>query len=289
MSTNQPPTPILDLVKKEAPTFEKILSLSTAPGVDIPTIAQQELGYLELISQSKPDLLQCTSQSIILALKGVMRQNLTLDPYAGLVYVKTRNVNAGTQDAPKWLKVAEMMPTANGIISINRQLGRVLDFTNPEVKKDATGKVIEVSMSLLLPSPLGPRWEKRTFDESDFMRWRRASHKENGRNKNNANAETLNYANPNYTSWKGGMDPEFARAKCIRHSFKKLGTNPQESQGTVRVHDLPKQQAVVNPEMDEYPDGAGTTDNDVITDYEEINSTLNDQSPDSYIPNSNDL
>lgn len=284
----QPAKQPLDIVRNDLPTLEKILSLSAAPGTDVATIAAQEFMYLEAIAQSKPEVYNCTPQSILLAVKGVMRQNLTLDPYAGLVYTKTRNVNIGTQQAPIWAKVLEMMPTANGLISINRQLGRILDYTNPEVKKDITGKVVEVSMKILKPSYGAPRWETYTFDESDFTRWQRASHKENARNKQDADANKLNYANPNYTNWKGGIDPEFARAKCIRHSLKKLGTNPQEvASASVKVAGVP-QDRVIDPEKDEYVDTqSGEMYTDVI--HEELNSTLGEPINTDDLPNTNDL
>lgn len=281
----------LALVKQELPTIEKILALNAPAGIDLSTVAAQELMHLEAIAQSKPDLLNCTPMSVLLAVKAVMQKNLTLDPYAGLVYVKTRNVNVAPYGQPeKWVKVAEMMPTVNGLLSVNRQLGRVLDYTNPKVIKDATGKVISVSMQLLKPSHGNPRWELYEFDESDFMRWRIASHKENSRgykqnsNKEQPNTATLNYANPNYTSHKDGIDPEFARAKCIRHSLKKLGTNPQEKAAKL----LPiKQEMVVNPEVDEYVDYSETAEG--FTPHVEVTSTTKDAQPDFDIPNTDDL
>ena len=112
------------------------------------------------------------------------------------------------------------------------------------------------------------RWEVRTFDESDFIRWQIASHKENGRNKEDASLEKLNYANPNYTSWKGGIDPEFARAKAIRHGLKKLGTNANE-----------KYANKINPvvfnkvEIDEEKDNAAATEETPITPHEEVADT----------------
>jgi hypothetical protein len=159
-----------------------------------------------------------------MAVKAVMKQNLSLDPAAGLVYIKTRNVKVGD----KWAKALEIMPSANGLISIARQCGRILDIKRPQVEKDTNGKVTGVSVEVLLPSYGEPRWEKFEFDESDIFRWRRASHKEMSRNKPDANNESLNYANDNYTNWNGGIDPEFARAKAIRHALKKLGTNANE-------------------------------------------------------------
>lgn len=219
----------LELIKKEMPTLEALLRINVPPSADAHAIVQQELEFLRMQMDLKPDLALCEAMSVVLAVKSAIKKNLSLDPQAGLVYIKTRNVNTakrGEQD--KWIKVMEVMPTANGLISINRQCGRILDIERPEVQKDATGKVVGVSVKYLVPSIPTPRWQAVGFDQSDFLKWRRASHKENSRGKQDANAETLNYSNPNYTNFKGGIDPEFARAKCIRHALGKLGTNPNE-------------------------------------------------------------
>ncbi len=223
MSTEVKP---LELLKTAVPELKAILALNAKEGVDVETIALQELEHLRMAAITKPDILDCLPATVVMAVKAVLKQNLTLDPYAGLVYIKTRNVkikNAQGQD--EWKKALEIQPSCNGLLSINYQCGKIIDHKNPEVKKDDAGKVIEVSFEYQVASG---RWEKRTFDESDFTRWQLASHKENGRNKQDAKIETMNYANPNYTNWKGGIDPEFARAKAIRHSLKKLGTNPNE-------------------------------------------------------------
>jgi len=212
------------VVHEQLPTLKQILSLNAKEGIDVETLALQEMEHLNSHLLTKPELLECLPQSVIMAVRSVMKQNLTLDPYAGLVYVKTRNIKINNV----WKKALEIQPSANGLISIARQCGRLLDIKRPEVEYDANKKVIKVYVDLLLPSVPQPRWERITFDESDFYRWQRASHKENSRNKQDADNEKLNYANDNYTNWKGGIDPEFARAKAIRHGLKKLGTNPNE-------------------------------------------------------------
>lgn len=228
---------VLELAKKELPTLQALIKLNSQAGTDTATLAMQELEYLQNISIGMPALLQCIPDTVIMAIKKVLKQNLTLDPDAGLVYVKTRNVNMGNNN---WAKVLEIMPTANGLISINRQCGRIMDVKRPTVTKDANGKVAAVTFHFQKPTFNDKRqpvatWVEETFDEDDFYRWRRASHKENARTwkqesgKPQPNSETLNYANENYTNFKGGIDPEFARAKAIRHGLKKLGTNQNEN------------------------------------------------------------
>lgn len=223
-------TETMAVVKQELPQFQALFALNARPGVDVATLAAQELEFLEQRALTTPAIYDCVPQTIIMAVKGAISKNLSLDPDAGLTYVKTRNIKVGEN---QWAKALEVQPTANGLISINRQCGRILDVKRPEVTKDATGKVIGVFVEFMVPSydlngNKTARWEQVTFDEDDFYRWQRASHKENGRNKQDADAKTMNYANENYTNFKGGIDPEFARAKAIRHGLKKLGTNLNE-------------------------------------------------------------
>lgn len=220
---NQKP---MELLKNEVPQLTALLSLNAKQGVDINTVALQEIEYLRMQALTKPDIMECLPQTVLMAVKQVLKQNLTLDPYAGLVYIKTRNIKVGTE----YKKALEIQPSCNGLISINRQCGRLLDIKRPKITKDGNGKVTDVSVDILLPTHGGTRWETFEFDASDFKRWQLASHKEMSRNKADASSETLNYANANYTSFNGGIDPEFARAKAIRHSLKKLGTNQNERQ-----------------------------------------------------------
>lgn len=276
------------LFKEELPQLQALLALNARAGTDVKTLALQELEYLGNVALAKPEILQCLPQSIIAAVKSALKKNLTLDPDAGLVYIKTRNL-ALEKDAngkvTKWGKVLEIQESANGLISVARQCGRIFDIKRPEVTKDASGRVIGVSVEVLLPSYPQPRWDRRDFDESDFERWRRASDKENGRGKTDGGAPGYKYANPNYTSWKGGIDPEFARAKAIRHGLKKLGTNTNERNAERIVVSAPKQ-VIVDPKADEAATGEEYHEYSEVGDssqyHVETHEVVN-------IPNSNEL
>lgn len=213
-------------LRNELPTLKKLLSLTRA-GEDVETLAMQELDYLKYHMIQKPEIKDCFPESVVLAVKTVLRQNLSMDPYAGLVYIKTRNMKVkGPNGFETTVKALEIQPSCNGLLSIAVQCGSVQDFKRPEVTKDSSGKIIGVSVELQHPTG---RWETFKFDEDDFLRWRIASH-----NERQGAAEDLNYskASAHYTKWKGGIDPEFARAKAIRHGLKKLGTNPYKSKKT---------------------------------------------------------
>lgn len=265
------------ILKDEMPQFAALIRLNGA-GDSAEVLARQELAYLEEVGMTNPKIFQCEKLSIVLGVKWALKNNLTLDRNAGLVYIQTRNVKVGSA----WKQVLEVKPSPEGLISIARQYGRILDIKNPKVTKDAHGKVIEVTLSILIPAYPKPRWEDRVFDESNFERWRKASHKNNSKSwdpqaqypnkKGPPNDETLNYANELFTSWKGGMDPEFAKAKAVRHGLKKLGINANELKkelmdaGVLPVP-APAKKLDINPEIAK----AEALEEDVA--YEEVKST----------------
>jgi len=268
MSTEKKP---MELLRTELPQLEALLSLNALPGTDVKILVAQELEYLRMHALTKPEIMDCIPDTVVMAVKTVLKQNMTLDPEAGLVYVQTRNINVGGS----WKKALEITKTANGIISFNRQCGRILDVKNPVVEKNTLGKVVKVSIEFLVPSVPSPRWDLREFDESDFEKWRRASHKQNARSWKQGdsrpapNADTLNFANEHYTNWKGGIDPEFARAKAVRHGVKKLGTNPNEGR-FMKIIVPTEKQVIIDPEKD------SLANHEEIVSHEVVESTINE-------------
>lgn len=274
---------VMELVKNQMPTLKALIALNIGEGPNVETLALQELEYLKMQAALKPDLLNCRADSVLLAVKSVLKKNLSLDPTAGLVYVQTRSVNTAKKgEQAKWEKVVEISETANGLISINRQCGTILDWERPKVIKNAAGKVIAVKFRYLVPSVPAPRWEEVEFDESDFERWKIKSHEQNARGWNSNSGKpqpdinTLNYANPNYTNFNGGLDPEFARAKAVRHGLKKRGTNLNEGRAKVIVMDRKDVQVVpgesaIKEAGDENIHGNGENE---FTEYQEVNTSL---------------
>lgn len=267
--TDKPETGIA-LLQKELPQLKAIMGLSRKG--DTATMALQELDYLNTMMLTKPEIGNCLPISIVSAVKSVLKQNLSLDPAMGLVYVTTRKIKQGEV----WKDILEIKPSANGLLSIARQAGRVLDMDRPKITRNAEGKVIGVSFRYLVPTittegKKGARWKEDEFDEYDFQRWRMASHKEKSRSYKVVpilteeqlskgwkqqppmlvpDETTMNYANKLYTSWMGGIDPEFARAKAIRHSgLKKSGTNQNEV--AAMNFSMAMTEPMINPEVEE--------------------------------------
>ena len=137
---------VLAILDDNKPTLQALASINLPAGVNAEALVLQELDYLKQIAFTKPAILECIPDTIVYAVKSCLKNNLTLDPSAGLVYVKTRNVKVGTE----WKKALEITPSCNGILSINYQCGKVIDHKNPEVIKDGTGKVIGVEFEYRL-------------------------------------------------------------------------------------------------------------------------------------------
>lgn len=238
----------LELIKNSMQEFNALMNINYAGEsdmVDSNALVIQELEHLDYLTISKQDILACEPKSIVHAVKSVIRDNLTLDPNANLTYVTTRSVNIKEGDKSRWAKVLEIKPTANGAISLARMNGRILDIKEPQVEKDVNGKVIKVTVEYLVPSYPSPRWEVKVYDEDEFNRWRIASHKERSRgydsnkDKNAPDDKTMNYANALYTSFKGGIDSEFAKTKAVKHALKRLGTNKNEKHNRIKIEKKP--------------------------------------------------
>lgn len=275
-------------MNKEKATLAQLVLINMPRGStieDANRLALKEITNFEMIASMKPALLTCTPASIYLAVKQCISDGLTLSPSAALVYLVPGTVNVGTKEKAEYINVLTYDPTANGRLSMARQSGRILDNEMPEPKFDSQGKVLSISVKFLVPSVPSPRWETVIFNESHFNKWRWASHLKNSRNKQGADNAKMNFANPNYTNWNGGIDPEFAATKAIRHGLNRRGTNMNERPNTNVQMDFKGMPAeIVNKEAAD-----ATTDAQVLyTHYEDVENTSTRQT-DSETINSENL
>ncbi len=211
----------ISLLKTELSTIEAIIKLNATPGTNVSAIALQELDFLAMHMILKPFIAECIPETVVQAVKYSLKNNLSLDPNAGLVYLMPISVKVGGV----YKQALEIKPSPDGKLSIAYQCGTILDSKRAVIEKNENGKVIKASVEILLPSVPSPRWEKVELDHSDFERLRKFSHIKNARGKNDADIKKLNYANPLYTNFYEGIDPEFARSKVISAALKKRGTN----------------------------------------------------------------
>ena len=207
----------LTLLNQEKPTLAQLCLINMPSGAsleDAQRLALKEIMNYEMILANRPELAVCTPESVVMAIKACIADNLTLAPNSGLVYLYPGKVLVKIEGTTKTYKdVLNYDPSPEGRLSIAYQAGTILDHKRPEYTFDANGQVETVSCEFLVPSHPAPRWDKVVCDRSFFAKLKAKS------------AAKFGNANANYSSWNGGIDPEFAFAKLIRHGLKKRGTN----------------------------------------------------------------
>lgn len=225
----------LTILETNKPTLTQLILVNLPKGStiqDAEMLALKEIMNFEAIVSLRPELLNCDPRSVLLAVKQCISDNLTLAPSAGLVYLYPGKVQVGVDpknNSKIYKDILIYDPTAEGRLSIARQSGSILDHKRPTFTYDASGQVDSVTFEFLVPSYGQPRWESVKFDKNNFLKWKQKSAAKFG-----------GTANANYSSWNGGIDPEFAGSKAIKHALKKRGTNKNEIQ---IVHQEQKQEA----------------------------------------------
>lgn len=208
----------LMLLRSEQPTLTQLILVNMPAGTTVEEanrVALKEISNFEVLLQERPELRNCNPKSVIYAVKQCISDGLTLAPSSNLAYLLPSKVKVGqngNQDIYDW--IVKYDPTANGRLSIAYQAGSILDVKRPYFTFDSDEKLDTVTVEFLVPSIPSPRWEVITFGKMHFKKWADACAKKNS-----------GKLNANYTSWNGGIDPEFAGSKAIRHGLSKRGTN----------------------------------------------------------------
>ncbi len=183
---------------------------------DAEMVLIREMSNFEMLVANKPELEGCSPISVLQAFKECISNNLTFAPSAGLVYLYPSMIKTGvdpkTNQAIK-TKVLVFDPSAEGRLSIAFQAGTILDLKRPVYEYNDKNQITKISCEFLVPSSPAPRWDLVSMDAAEFTRLMQKS------------AAKFGTANAGYTSHNGGIDPEFAFAKLIRHKLKKRGTN----------------------------------------------------------------
>ena len=170
------------------------------------------------------ELANCDPQSVLFGIRKVIGANLSLDRAKGHTYLTPEGIKQADGSYKKVLKVEYQ---AEGMLVLHYNAGTIIDHKRPQIEYNEKGKVVSVKWEYKLSNG---RWESAQLLEMHFEKLRKASHVKNGRNKNDADLNKMNYANPNYTSFSGGIDPEFASAKCIKHALKKMALDRNKFQ-----------------------------------------------------------
>ncbi len=264
-------------------TLTKIALINLPDGTSMEKagkIVMKEIINFEMVCMMKPELANLDKDSIFLAVRNAIADNISLSPNAGLVYLYPGKVCTGVVNNVKVYKdILIYQPTCEGELSIARQSGAILDHKRPVVNFDGKGDVDTVIFEFMVPAYPKPRWESVTFNKTFFEKLKQKSAAKFG-----------GTANANYTSWNqkdngngvmiGTIDPEFAASKAIKHGLKKRGRNANENQHPVQqvektVNTENTEDEVTNLKNQNQQNQQTTENNNTIQDvkFEEIPAT----------------
>jgi hypothetical protein len=218
-------TTAMQVLEKEESTLQLVL-MSANRGMlenEAKQRIQQELINFQEHCMYNESLLKCDLQSLKFGIRKVISANLSLDKAKGHVYLLPTSVKDSKDN---WKQMLEVKWTSEGLLTMHYNAGSIIDHKRPIVTYDQANKVIGVKFEFQVPTK---RWETVEYNTAHFAKWRKASHVKNGRNKKDADLNKLNYANDNYTSFNGGIDPEFASSKAISHGLGKRGLDGNKS------------------------------------------------------------
>lgn len=264
--TNQ--TTALQIVQEQKPTLTELVKANMPIGTSTEQAELalvREISNIEHLLQLKPDLKNCKPESFLIAVKQAIADGLSLSPNDGLVYLVPGRVKKGIvngKDVYEWIVTYDR--TANGRLSIAFQSGAILDVKKPVCEFNEHGRVTSVTVEFLVPSYPQPRWEVVTYGEPYFKRWADAS----GR-KNQGKPNAL------YFSFNGGIDPEFAASKAIRHGLGKRGTNKNSPRHQVMQNAVKAAEAaqIISPAValsEASEENGNVSDAVLVTTYEVI-------------------
>jgi len=193
-----------------------------------------EISYLKERVELAPALQECREDSLLMCIRHALRDNVSLDANAGLVYIYPQKVKVANG---QYVSVAHYELSPNGRISLARQTGNILDFERPQLIKEGE-KVVGGFMKILKPSYPEPRWETYDYNQSDIDRWAKFSSKKNKKWDNAQRKFVEGSPNALYSSGPGGgIDEGFMKAKIVKHTLKQLGINASERVGQKIVQD----------------------------------------------------
>lgn len=201
---------------------------------EVEAFVMNEIQYLQERVQMAPALEECSTESMLMCIRHALRDNVSLDGNAGLVYIYPQKIKVAKNE---YKTVAHYELSPNGRISLARQTGNILDFERPQLIKEGE-KVVGGFMKILKPSYPEPRWETYDYNQSDIDRWAKFSSKKNKKWDNAQRKFVEGSPNALYSSGPGGgIDEGFMKAKIVKHTLKQLGINASEKVGQKIVRD----------------------------------------------------
>jgi hypothetical protein len=180
-------------------------------------VVETEIAMLEIAMLENEKIAACTDLSKVMALNFALKNGLSLDPTAGLIYlIPRKKLVKDSHNRDVWIDHLHAEPSVKALVSQAYRCGKLVDIISQEVKYDDKGRVASVHTSIQTP------YGRKDYIHNgiQFRRWAAFSHKNNSRNPRSdkpVDDSKLNYANPLYFSQNGSIDESFAKTKALKN------------------------------------------------------------------------
>lgn len=203
---------------------------------DAKAIYEKEKFNFSKILQENPELKECTPLSLFSVFLDVATKGLSLDNSSkALCYITFRNVRKKQNEGDTWEKRAILDISGYGELVLRERAGQVKYADNPEViydgekyKQENTPDGVLIYHTIEYPRPtdkpivliyvriVRPDGSVTfgTLDQSDILRLKEYSAKNNGKWDNELKKRVPGEANVLYA------DSGFLKAKCLKHAFQ---------------------------------------------------------------------
>jgi recombinational DNA repair protein RecT len=205
---------------KGAEAFIKLFEISGNPPEQAKALAEKEIYHIAQLIQDNEDLQAIPPAAIMMEVRKIPLQGVTLDPTLGLAYLYVQDKNKGKVSLEVTGRGKAVQAIAQNILkSVTTECifdGDRTDYVNGLVKVipafKAHAKVIGGIITLTLSDG---RIQQEFYRQSHIDDWQKRSAKRFG-----------GRVNDNYVNFEGGISGGFLQAKMLKHSLKRFGINP---------------------------------------------------------------
>lgn len=209
----------------QAKGFEEYVKLFEIAGHDpeqAKSLAEKEAWHLSQLMTDSQDLAQANPSSLLMELRKIPLQGVSLDPALKLAYLIVQDKSKGVVRLEITGRGKAVQAIAQNIIK-NLDCAIIYEGDTTQMGSDNLLRVIPAFKDkakvtggiLTITWPDGSKTQE-IYRQSHIDSWQSRSAKRNG----------SRGANMNYTSFNGGMEPGFLASKMLKHKLDRIGINP---------------------------------------------------------------
>ena len=199
--------------------FVKLFELSGNEPDVAAALAEKEAYHLSVMMADNPDLKTIPPAALMMEMRKIPLQGVTLDPTLKLAMLIIQDKNAGKVS----LEITGRGKAVQGIAqNIIRDVDTTVIFDGDEIVRESGLNVVipkfkqgaKVVGGIITIVWGDGRITQDAFNQSHIASWMGRS------------ARRFRTANQNYTSFNGGIEPGFLQSKMLKHKLDRIGINP---------------------------------------------------------------